>query len=215
MFQTEGEGCIVSDMIERGPARECEMVLAFLKAEVGTERWSGNTARAFAGLGQPDLSLEMLIENADLQNESHNTARKQMLANYRGYGCNEFLFRGFPADATWRRVELEPQDLGCLIYCAESNWNTFSHGTRNPGVVAQRIENGELHDDPAPRVRAIQERVRTGDRLPELIVAEGANGKLILIEGHSRATAYVGLDWNENIPVLVASSSTMKQWHFF
>lgn len=202
-------------MIERGNARECEMILAFLKAEVGIERWIEYTLPAFKQLERSDLTLDKLIHEADLNNEDHNTARRQMLGNYRGYGRNEALFRGFPPDATWRRVELEPQDLSSLLYCAEPNWNRFSHGTRRPAVVAQRISNGELDGDPAPRVRAIEERLKTGDRLPELITAEGVNGKLILIEGHSRATAYAGLNWNENLPVLIASSSTIDQWQFF
>ena len=211
----DGKEYIVSDVIERGPARECEMVLAFLRAEVGMKRWEQYTSGAFAQLRRADLTLDKLVREADLQNEDHNAARRQILGNYRGYGRNALLFFGFPGDAMWRRVELEPQDLNCLVYCAEPNWTAFSHGTRKPSVVAQRIANGELGDDPAPRVRAIQERVRAGDRLPELITAEGANDKLILLEGHSRATAYVGLNWNENLPALVASSSTMKQWHFF
>jgi hypothetical protein len=130
------------------------MVLAFLKAEVGMERWSQYTSCAFGQLGRADLTPDTLVYEADLHNEDHNTARRQLLANYRGYGRNSALFRGFPADAAWRLVELEPHDLSCLRYCAEENWNRFSQGTRRPAVVAQRIANGELGDDPAPRVRA-------------------------------------------------------------
>jgi hypothetical protein len=36
-----------------------------------------------------------------------------------------------------------------------------------------------------------------------------------LIEGHYRATAYVGLNWPEKIPMFVGSSPQMHRWHWF
>jgi hypothetical protein len=77
------------------------------------------------------------------------------------------------------------------------------------------MAKGELDDDPGKHVIAIQERLKRGERLPELVAAEGEGGELILIEGHCRATAYVGMDWRENIPMFLAFSPLMAQWVFY
>ncbi len=200
-------------MIELRPARECEVVSAFLKAEVDSSRYRTDILSRLALRG---LSRDQLIDNPDLNNEQHNTVRQRILAEYRGYGRGEALFHGFPTDVHWRRIELEPQELGRLKYPnKEEHWMKFSEGTRQPLRVAQRIARGELREDPGQRIMAIQEKLRRGERFPELIAAEGERGALILIEGLSRATAYVGMDWAENIPMFLASSPLMRQWHWY
>jgi len=199
-------------MIELGPARGCEVVLAFLRAEVDSPRYGGQIAwqlQAFC------LSRTLLIDNADLDNENHNLIRLVML-DYRGFRNRAALFHQFPADVLWRRVELEPHELGRLKYIGrDENWMSFSEGTRRPARVAKRIVNRELLENPGPGIIAIQEKLRQGQRFPELIAAEGNGEDLILIEGHYRATAYVGLNWPEKIPMFVGSSPQMHKWHWF
>jgi hypothetical protein len=134
------------------------------------------------------------------------------MLNYRGFEKRQALFLGFPIDVYWRRVELEPHELGRLKYMREQHWDSFSKETRRPVRVLERIVSGELSDDPGRHVMAIQQRVKEGGRFPELIAAEGPGDDLILIEGLCRATAYVGVEWQENIPIFLASSPTMDRW---
>jgi hypothetical protein len=54
-----------------------------------------------------------LVEVPNLADAAENTARKQLLACYRGYP-ERALFTGFPQDATWRRVGLEPRDFAIM-----------------------------------------------------------------------------------------------------
>jgi hypothetical protein len=168
-------------------------------------------------LGRTDVTLRQLTVEGDLCNEDHNACRQQMLADYRGYRRRGYrrdsgLFWGFPDDAKWRRVELEPADLSRLRYCADQSWKNVSNETRDPAVVAQRIARGELAGSNLADVIAIQKRLRQNDRLAELLIAEAANDNLVLLEGHYRATAFVGLNWPENVPAFVASSPAMKLW---
>lgn len=199
-------------MIELGPARECEVVVAFLRAEVDSPRYAGFIAPQLQMLR---LSRAELIDNPDLNNEIHNRMRLQML-DYRGLRNREYLFSQFPADVRWRRVELEPHELVRLKYIGkDSNWMSFSQGTRMPSRVAERIARHELSENPGKGIIAVQEKLRMGERLPELIAAEGAGDDLILIEGHYRATAFVTLNWSENISMFLGASPQMHKWHQF
>lgn len=201
-----------SVVIELRPARECEVVSAFLKAELDSPEYSKHILPHMARLG---LLPGQLIDNPDLDNEGHNLIRLALL-DYRGFRNRQALFYQFPTDVRWRRVELESNELGRLKYiCKDKNWMSFSENTRRPSRVAQRIANYELLENPGKVIIAIQEKLRQGERLPELIVAEGTGDDLILIEGHKRATAYVGLNWPENIPVFLGSSPQMHKWHWF
>jgi hypothetical protein len=67
----------------------------------------------------------------------------------------------------------------------------------------------------AKRFRAIQDAIARGKQFPELIAAEGQNGDLILIEGHSRATAYVACCFAKNVKMFLASSPSMHGWVFY
>jgi hypothetical protein len=44
---------------------------------------------------------------------------------------------------------------------------------------------------------------------------EGQDGELILIEGHSRATAYAACGFAENVKMFLASSPSMHGWVFY
>jgi hypothetical protein len=199
-------------MIESGPARECEMVLAFLKAELDSPRWANTLLQALARTG---FSRSQLFEEANLDDPRQNAARRAILGDYRGFGANNWLFRGFPDDAVWRRAAIDPADHGRLIYANSPPWIELSDRTRLVTRLAEKLISAALPPDTADHVRAVQAELKAGKKLPELIAAEGSNGMLILIEGHCRATAYVGLSWKESIPAFLASSSLMHRWHWY
>jgi hypothetical protein len=199
-------------MIERGSARECEVVLAFLQAEVLSPRF----ADSILGLLQNNgLSQAELIANADLENPLHNAITQAILRAYRGYADNKFLFTGFPADVAWRSVEIERPDQVRLKFAKEQTWVQLSEGTRSVKRLAEKIARDEVPANSAEHVLAIQKALMGGTKLAPLVVVEGDEGDLILVEGHCRATAYVGLDWNCSIPALLGSSAQMRSWYFY
>lgn len=199
-------------MIELGPARESEVILAFLKAEADSPRFAQSMLQR---LGQLGFSRDELIEGANLEDARQNGARCTILQQYRGYGANAYLFLEFPNDVRWRRVELEPREHGRLMYAREEHWVRMSDHTRRPARLIEKMTRGEIPDDPASHIRSIQQGLSAGKRYAELIAAAGGNGELILIEGHCRATAYVALEHKENIKVFLASSPLMHRWAFY
>lgn len=186
------------------------MVAAFLRAEISSSRYSKFV--------QPNLEYNGLsrdlIDSPDLENESHNYIRRMLLQAYRGYGANRLLFAGFPPDVSWRFVEIEPRDHRHLLFAKDESWIKISEGTRLVERAAGRIDRFE-QPGTADLVRAIQRDLTGGTSMAPIILVEGENGTLILVEGHSRATAYVGLNWQRNISALLGFSVTMRNWHYY
>ena len=200
-------------MVEFGPATECEVILAFLRAEVDSSRYG--EMFVLPGIASRGLSRSQLIDQADLANAEQNAARRAILEEYRGFGRNVALFRGFPGDVAWRRVQIEPADHKRLRVANYPPLVKLTEGTRTVSVLADRIPKGEITDGPAERVEAVQKALTAGNRFPELICVEGLADELILVEGHTRAIAYVGLRWTCNIDAFLGSSPSMQRWWLY
>ena len=198
-------------MIELRPARESEIVLTFLKAELDYSDQRQAIQQCLQKFGQTRAEL---VDNPDLDNDYENAVRAVVLQCYRGYLSKTGVFTGFPSNVVWRRVELEGRDLDRLKYVRSLEWMPRSRGTRLPQTVADRIASGELPDI-AQKVADIQETLRRGETLHELVGVEGEGRDLILIEGAHRTTAYMGLRWSTNVAAFIGRSSQMSCWQFY
>ena len=188
------------------------MILAFLKAEADASRYRKIVESGFAATR---FTRAELIDNADLSDQHQNQARFWILEQYRGYRQGRLLFSGFPSDVTWRRVALEPNELDRLRYAKELSWQQMSDETRKPSRLVEKLNRGELPQDVTERIRTIQRAFTEGKNFPELIAVEGRTDELILIEGHSRASAYVASRVDKRIEIFLASSPSMSAWTFF
>jgi hypothetical protein len=81
-------------------------------------------------------------------------------------------------------------------------------GARNLGLI-------NVAGDPAGNVLGVVAGIRSGKRYPPLIAVEGSGGFLVLMEGHTRATAYCLAKFKEPIDALVGSSPALKQWSYY
>jgi hypothetical protein len=196
-------------MIECGPATEDEMIAAFLRAEVDSPRWNDYVKAGLVVLG----SERSLIDAPDLSDSLQNGLRRRLLG-YRGYHRRDLLFTGFPSDVTWRRVYLEAHDLENMQYIAHSNWSELSNGTRLVSFGARNLHRYSS-DERFQQIIPIAEAVRAGNRFPPLIAVQHQEGHLVLIEGHSRATAYVMAGSVETAEAFVGSSPSMSNWPFY
>jgi hypothetical protein len=171
-------------MREFGPASSDEMVLAFLRAEIDSPAYETRTTEALKQIGADRSSL---IDNADLKDANANRARAIALGLTRGYGCNMYLFEGFPTDTTWRRVQIDPSEFQKLKYVNTRAFWQLTDGTRSVEVGAR---NYRRDVGLAPRVDDIVQTIESGGSVPELILVEHAD-RLVVLEGNTRATAYV------------------------
>jgi len=199
-------------MRELGPATEVEVVLAFLKAEIDSPRFGPAVAKILDNSG---LGRAMLIDNADLANPGHNRLRTELLKAVRGYRAGLYLFKGFPGDVRWRRVELLPGDVGNLRYANFPTWVALSNGSRLVADGAANIDRIQTAENVNASIKTVAAAVTAGQRYAELIAVEAHDGSLILVEGHTRATAYVLARVAEPVHCFVGSSPTMRPWAFY
>ena len=168
-----------------GASSEDEMVLAFLRAEIHSPRFKTVVRRALGG----DASL---VYRPRLDSQPENQARRNALGLVRGFGLNTYLFRGFPAAVRWVRLAVTSTDIAAMKYARYPTWDALSGGSRLVGDGAANVETVKADEDANANIQAVEREIARGRVYPELIVAAtGEQEPHVLVEGHTRATAYV------------------------
>jgi|tagenome__1003787_1003787.scaffolds.fasta_scaffold20937343_2 hypothetical protein len=95
-----------------GDSSEDELVFEFLAAELDSRLFREGVGNCLKLVG----ARRSLLQVPNFGNPTSNVLRKRVLSCYRGYGRNDLLFRGFPADAKWVLVEVNMDELGGFYY---------------------------------------------------------------------------------------------------
>jgi hypothetical protein len=188
-------------MLELGAASEDDVVLAFVQAEVDSPKWAPCYEAALRTRG---------LDRASLLGTGEAANRRAVLGDVRGFGRDDQLFQGFPQDTSWRRVLVEVSDFQRLKYISgDDDWLNLSRGTR-------RVQDGARNLDSNPGIRekvlGAQREIDQGRASAALILAETDDGTLVVVEGHTRATAYVILD--RPFSAFVGGSLLISKWRF-
>jgi hypothetical protein len=190
------------------PASEDEMVCAFLLAELDSPlwRWFIHT------LLRTDVGV---VTHPSVDDPAQSLVRRLVLAAYRGYGIGTYLFAGFPADVMWWRTTTTAQELGGFRYANCDPWASMAGSTRLVRDGAQRLDGGP--SDRVAAVREVESGVLQEHAYPPLIaVGSNSDGDHVLVEGHTRATAYVrALAPSDEVELIVGHSATMSAWRFW
>ena len=185
-------------------------MLAFLRAEIDSPRFANGYLQQLAWGG---VSRTELIDLADLENEADNALRRDLLARFRGFGANMYLFAGFPDDVQWQWVRISQADQSILKYANCQPWIGYSGGTR---FVTGGADNLAAMDAQTKSIiESIAEGVLHGKTFPPVITVKSLDGFLILVEGHCRATAYVAVGFSGNVDLFVGSSPGISKWAFY
>jgi hypothetical protein len=163
------------------PATEDDMVLAFLRAELNSSRFTGQLLAALADLGFD----RTLVDEADLTDAGENVARRRVLDEHRGYERRIGLFGRFPHDVSWSWASLTPEELADVLYIHWDYWLEVSGGTRRPSDAIERMR--AQWEDPDDEVRRIADAVARGSLPTEIVVVGYPPGRdLVVLEGHVR-----------------------------
>jgi len=193
-------------MLELGPASEDQIVLAFVQAEIESPRWRPHYLTSLKMRG---LDRGLVIDAADLTDAQANQNRKLILSDVRGYGRGQALFERFPRDTAWRRVLVELFDYnGLKCISKDGDWAKLTDGSR---LIRDAVSN--LNAVPRVRddVQATVDKIKQGRQLAELILVEDNRDGLVIVEGHTRATAYAFLS-HRPFTAFVGTSPAMTQW---
>ncbi len=197
-------------MIELGAVPECFPIAAFLAAEVDSSRWRAVVYSHLWSLGR----TRALVENPNYSDTAENEDRKTILLSaYRGYP-DALLFRGFPGDAQWFRVKLEPLDFDSMRYANVPMTQQLSGRTLLVKDGATNLSRFSRLPEGAEHIPEVLAELREGRSFPPLLAVEGPGVPLTLLEGHSRATAYVIESKTVHVEAYVARSQFMANWAF-
>jgi hypothetical protein len=181
-------------IIERA-ASESEMVLEFLRAEVGS----------------------VIGPEADLSDPQQNEKRMRILDCLRGYVQRRFLFSKFPTDTVWSRRRLTVEDFPSLRYVRCSPWRQLAGDDLSVAAGAKRIRDRTFDKRDTeimslvPKIEAIARAINDGVDLTPVILAESTN-ELVVLEGNHRVTGFVLAQSDRPMVALCGSSSSMPEW---
>lgn len=165
---------------------EDEIVLEFLKGELASARFGDDVRKALTEAGQS----ESLITKSDLSDREQNLLRRKVLGICRGYPDRE-IFENYPMDIKWTLVRFDSKDIKRLRYVDYSYWNELSGDTSEPAIAAENVKKG-ITSCGVPNDGFIKaaEFIDAGGSFPPIITLTCDGEKLLLLEGHLRATAY-------------------------
>lgn len=196
-------------MIELGASNEHQMIADFLLAEIRSTR--------FAQFLEPHLAASphwrILVERPNVDDVNENAVRRNLLA-YRGYP-DAALFTGFPANPTWHKVRLEWSDFERMRYAREGRLVALAGASRRLLDGAKNFIAGGPAAAAMAQIQGIADAIDGGATFPALIAAQDADGSLILIEGHSRATAYVMKSATADKVAIVARAPSFAAWRYY
>jgi len=164
------------------------MVALFLRGELASERFGESIRAALRAEGAEPT----VIEQPALDDAAENGVRRRLLAVTRGYGRDEGLFSGFPAEVRWERIVLDEEDVDALLYIAHDYWVELSGGTRRVVDGARNAREGAApFGVPSDGFLELADAIGAGAELPEpILVTAGADAPIVVLEGHVRVTAH-------------------------
>jgi hypothetical protein len=204
----------VQDLV---PATDDQVILAWLQAERKSPRFQNNVQADAATLA----AIDEAAQNPDLTDQQQNDLRRQVIAGTRGFGHGTLLFTGLANDVVWRRAHVSIAEVGAMLYANNVvGWRTLApttllvrEGASNAGRVPAdggdtnmhilSIARDICHTDPVPQY-------------PELICLRRPDGRISVMEGHSRATAYVLEDHRlpDGVDIYLGSSPSVATWAY-
>jgi hypothetical protein len=198
------------------PVRESEVVLAFLRGEINSERFGDNVKNAIVQAGGIEL-----VSNPDLDSAEENAARRSALSTARGWP-NAEIFEGFPREVEWFRGVLTPADLERVRFIEYSYWNELSGGSRLPVDVLPTLRAGKLPkwltDLDTSWCFKFAARLAKVESIDDVIVMATLDlSDLVLLEGHARLTALFvgGLQRKLIVNSYLGMSTELRNWSGF
>jgi hypothetical protein len=179
-----------AEVEDLGSATEDQVILAWLQAViespdfqayiVGNPPNPANLSAALKAARQPDL-----------RDAAQNELRRQIITAVSGFGQGTGSFQGLGGDITWRRVRLTPEDVGELLYARdEGAWQMLSPVTRKVAEGATNVGHVFTGDGTNMVVLSLASGLcHSEKKVPEIIALRRPDGRLVILEGHARATA--------------------------
>jgi len=179
-------------MDDLGAATEDQVILAWLQAEIESPDFQAYI------VGNPPnpANLSAVLKAArspDLRDQAQNDLRRQVITSLYGFGQGKGSFEGLGDDISWRRLKLTSAEVAEMLYARhEGAWQLLSPVTRKVAEGATNIGHVYTGDSTNMVVLSLASGLCHSDKkVPEIIALKRPDGRLVILEGHARATAIV------------------------
>ncbi len=183
------------DVVE--PLNEDDMIRAWVEAERESPRYRAVWEQL--GIGSVPLSPDV---------------RRAALARVRGFP-DQYVFTGLPLPMEWSKVRLTIEELGSFRYLNYGpTFVALSGGTRVVSDGAANLERIQVPEQLNERVEQTEAGLAAGQiHEPLIAVTSPYERTPILIEGNTRATAYLRCRRpDETIDLIMGTAPDLAGW---
>ena len=206
-------------MEDLGAATDDHVILAWLQAEIESPPFQAYL------VGDPPKPAHLahalsLARNPDLGNADHNAERRRIIAAAHGFGRGVLIFAGLEDDIAWRRARVSIAEVAAMLYSnRNATWTTLAPATRTVAEGASNATRVFTGDDMNLHILSLARIICHADRAPELsplLCLRMPDGRISLLEGHTRATAIVleGHRLPQGVEAFVGESPSIKNWAY-
>ncbi|HSS60455.1 MAG TPA: hypothetical protein VLK30_03240 [Candidatus Limnocylindrales bacterium] len=204
-------------MEDLGAATEDQVILAWLQAVIESPEFQAYI------VGNPpnpsNLSTALkAARSPDLHDQAQNELRRQIITSTYGFGTGTGSFQGLGNDLKWRRSRLTTDEVGELLYARQgAAWPILAPATRKVAEGATNIGHVFTGDSTNMVVLSLASGLCHSDKkVPEIIALRRPDGRMVILEGHARATAIVleAHRFANGVHAYVGEGSTVANWPY-
>ena len=205
-------------MEDLGAATDDQVILAWLQAEIESPEFQAYL------VGNPpnpaDLSAALKASRSpDLRDAAQNELRRRIIAAAYGFGQGTGSFAGLREDVLWRRMRLTPVEVAEMLYARHDGaWQLLSPVTRKVAEGATNVGHIFTRDSTNMVVLSLASGLCHSEKKVPAIIAlkRPADGRLVILEGHARATAIVleAHRFERGVDVFVGEGPSVASWAY-
>lgn len=193
------------------------VILAWLQAEIE----SLDFQQYLVGNPPNPAYLSMALKAArspNLKDAEQNELRRRIISKTHGFGMGAGSFQGLANDIKWRRGRLTTAEVGEMLYASHSGaWVILAPVTRKVTEGATNVGHVFTGDQTNMVVLSLASGICHSDKkVPEIIALRRPDGRLVILEGHARATAIVleAHRFPHGVEAYVGDSPSVATWAY-
>jgi hypothetical protein len=204
-------------MEDQGVATEDQVILAWLQAEIESVAFQ----QYIAGEPPNPAYLAQVLKAArkpNLGDAEQNALRRHIISKTHGFGQGTLSFEGLASDIQWRKLRASSLELGELLYAnRHPAWTALAPVSRKVAEGAANVGHLFTGDLTNMLVLALALRISESNPvpvLPEVICLQRSDGHLVILEGHTRATAIAleGHRFKKGVSIYAGEGPSVPNW---
>jgi hypothetical protein len=204
-------------MEDQGVATEDQVILAWLQAEIESVAFQ----QYIAGEPPNPAYLAQVLKAArkpNLGDAEQNEVRRQIISKTHGFGQGTLSFEGLAGDIRWRKLRASSMEVGELLYAnRHPAWTALAPVSRKVAEGAANVGHVFTGDLTNMLVLALALKISESNpvpALPEVICLKRPDGHLVILEGHTRATAIAleGHRFKKGVSIYAGEGPSVPDW---